>query len=136
MNRKGKRPAAQMRAKPAARKTKPKAATRRKAGPNGHLTRKGARLSQAHASQGASSRPNVVAGHADARNSQPRHTVNLSEPIAALCSRRPSLGQFDVRLEYRLNRGEIWTGADNAQYAEKPRPVVIINMHTLTCWSP
>jgi mRNA interferase MazF len=25
-----------------------------------------------------------------------------------------------------LNRGEIWTGADNAQYAEKPRPVVII----------
>jgi mRNA interferase MazF len=25
-----------------------------------------------------------------------------------------------------LKRGEIWTGADDAQYAEKPRPVVII----------
>ena len=25
-----------------------------------------------------------------------------------------------------MTRGEIWTGADDAQYAEKPRPVVII----------
>ena len=25
-----------------------------------------------------------------------------------------------------MKRGEIWTGADDAQYAEKPRPVVII----------
>jgi len=25
-----------------------------------------------------------------------------------------------------LKRGEIWTGADDAQYAEKPRPVVIV----------
>ena len=25
-----------------------------------------------------------------------------------------------------MKRGEIWTGADAAQYAEKPRPVVII----------
>jgi mRNA interferase MazF len=25
-----------------------------------------------------------------------------------------------------LKRGEIWTAADDAQYAEKPRPVVII----------
>jgi mRNA interferase MazF len=25
-----------------------------------------------------------------------------------------------------LKRGEIWTGADDTQYAEKPRPVVII----------
>jgi len=25
-----------------------------------------------------------------------------------------------------LKRGEIWTGADDAQYVEKPRPVVII----------
>ena len=28
-----------------------------------------------------------------------------------------------------MKRGEIWTGADDAQYAEKPRPVVIIQ-HT------
>jgi mRNA interferase MazF len=29
-----------------------------------------------------------------------------------------------------LKRGEIWTGADDAQYAGKPRPVVIIqNAH-------
>ena len=25
-----------------------------------------------------------------------------------------------------MKRGEIWTGADDAQYTEKPRPVVII----------
>lgn len=25
-----------------------------------------------------------------------------------------------------MKRGEIWTGVDDAQYAEKPRPVVII----------
>jgi mRNA interferase MazF len=36
------------------------------------------------------------------------------------------LGRFHIRLEFRLKRGEIWTGADDAQYAEKPRPVVII----------
>ena len=36
------------------------------------------------------------------------------------------MGRFHVRLENRLKRGEIWTGADDAEYAEKPRPVVII----------
>jgi len=40
------------------------------------------------------------------------------------------MGRFDLRLEFRLKRGEIWTAADDAQYTEKPRPVVIIqNAH-------
>jgi mRNA interferase MazF len=36
------------------------------------------------------------------------------------------VGRFDFRLEFELKRGEIWTGAVDAQYAGKPRPVVII----------
>jgi mRNA interferase MazF len=36
------------------------------------------------------------------------------------------VGRFNIGLEYQLKRGEIWTGADDAQYASKPRPVVII----------
>jgi mRNA interferase MazF len=36
------------------------------------------------------------------------------------------LGRFHVELEDRLTRGEIWTASDDAEYAGKPRPVVII----------
>lgn len=36
------------------------------------------------------------------------------------------MGRFRIGLEFPLKRGEIWTGADDAQYASKPRPVVII----------
>lgn len=40
------------------------------------------------------------------------------------------MGRFNVRLEFRLKRGEIWSAADDVQYAKKPRPVVIIqNAH-------
>ena len=36
------------------------------------------------------------------------------------------MGRSHIRLEIRLKRGEIWTGVDDAQFAAKPRPVVII----------
>ena len=42
------------------------------------------------------------------------------------CSEGSGLGQCDVRLGRRLTRGEIWTSASRADYAGKPRPVVII----------
>lgn len=39
---------------------------------------------------------------------------------------RSGLGRSHVRLEDCLTRGEIWTAVGDADYAGKPRPVVII----------
>jgi mRNA interferase MazF len=36
------------------------------------------------------------------------------------------LDRFNVGLDERLTRGEIWTATDDVAYAAKPRPVVII----------
>jgi mRNA interferase MazF len=36
------------------------------------------------------------------------------------------VGRYNVRVDKQLRRGEIWTGAGVADYAGKPRPVVIV----------